>query len=53
MFKGAEKLLTDYIATIQSGKTTSDFMQEHHLTDKQMEYFLETVYDEGRKALVA
>ena len=53
IFNGADKLLTDYMSTMQSGLTTSDFKKMHHLTDSQMEYFLEIVRDEGRKALAA
>lgn len=53
IFNGADKLLTDYISTMQSGLTTSDFKKTHRLTDSQMEYFLDIVRDEGRKALAA
>ena len=53
LFKGADRLLTDYIEMMQSGLTTTDFMKTHHLTNRQMDYFLEMVHEEGQKALLA
>jgi RNA polymerase sigma factor (sigma-70 family) len=53
IFKGADRLLTDFIETMQSGLTTTDFMKTHRLTNRQMDYFLNMVREEGQKALLA
>ena len=51
--KGGDRLLADYIETMQSGLATSDFKRAHHLTDRQMDYFLDIVREEGQKVLLA
>lgn len=51
MFKGADQLLTDYIEMMKVGYSTTDFKRKHHLTDRQMDYFLNLVFSEGRNIL--
>lgn len=46
-------LMSDYIEMMQSGLTTSDFKRKHHLTDRMMEYFLESLRAESQVALAA
>ena len=52
-YQGAGELVTDFVTMKMKGYTTTDFKRKHHLSDRQMERFLDGLRDEGRKALRA
>jgi RNA polymerase sigma factor (sigma-70 family) len=52
-FKGVDLLFEDYAKMMQQGLTTAEFKRKHHLTDREMAYFMRIVREEGKALLAA
>lgn len=52
-YKGAGKLLDDYIKMKEKGLTDCDFMKKHHLNEQQMNRLFDAVREEANKAFSA
>ena len=52
-FIGADLLFEDYVKMMQQGLSTAEFKRKHHLSDREMAYFLKQVREEGKALLAA
>ena len=52
-FKRASLLFEDYVKMMQQGLSTAEFKRKHHLSDREMAYFLRQVREEGKALLAA
>ena len=50
---GTGDMLDDYLSMMQKGYTTTDFANRYHLSDSQMQRFLDMLNDQGRQVLNA
>ena len=52
-FIGADQLFEDYVKMMRQGLSTAEFKRKHHLSDREMAYFLKQVREEGKALLAA
>ena len=52
-FIGADRLFEDYVKMMRQGLSTAEFKRKHHLSDREMAYFLKQVCEEGKALLAA
>ena len=52
-FNRASLLFEDYVKMMQQGLSTAEFKRKHHLSDREMAYFLKQVREEGKALLAA
>ena len=52
-FIGADRLFEDYVKMMRQGLSTAEFKKKHHLSDREMAYFLKQVCEEGKALLAA
>ena len=50
-FKGADLLFEDFVRMMQQGLSTAEFKRKHHLSDREMAYFMKMVRKEGQTLL--